>query len=57
MEIYHDDSDRVRGGWNGFQRKTRVLLREPEVCQGCGRIFISLYPLKACVDHEGLEEL
>ncbi len=39
-----------------FGRK-RVLLREPERCLECGRVFISLYPLGRCTDHDGLEEI
>ncbi len=37
--------------------KARVLLREPESCWECGRIYISLYPLKHCDDHEDLDRL
>ncbi len=37
--------------------KTRVLLREPESCAECGMVFISLYALKKCADHYGLDEL
>ena len=33
-----------------------VLLREPEQCKECGKVFISLYELRCCTDHEGLEE-
>ncbi len=40
-----------------FGRKQRVLLREPEVCEECNRVFLSLYSLRACEDHEGLEEV
>ena len=35
----------------------RVLLREPEVCRMCGLVFLSMYTLKSCVDHQGLEPL
>ncbi len=38
-------------------RSSRVLLREPERCAECNKVFISLYPLRACADHEGLEEI
>jgi len=45
--------------WGMFRQKvnTRVLLREPERCPECNRVFISLYPLRACQDHHGLDEL
>lgn len=39
-----------------FGRK-RVLLRGPEKCLECGRVYISLYPLGRCLDHDGLEEI
>jgi len=35
----------------------RVLLREPEVCAECNRVFVSLYPIRSCADHQGLEEI
>ncbi len=37
--------------------RERVLLREPEMCRECLRTFLSLYPLKRCADHDGLEEI
>lgn len=39
------------------RNKDRVLLREPERCMECGSVFISLYPLKKCEDHTGLDVL
>ena len=30
----------------------RVLLREPERCPECNRIFLSLYGLRGCNDHD-----
>jgi len=51
----------VSGGLDWFKRRQlgnkRVLLREPERCLECGRVFISLYPLGRCCDHDGLEEI
>lgn len=46
----------VRGAI-GFGRKRGVLLREPEKCAECNRIFVSLYSLRECSDHEGLDEI
>ena len=37
--------------------RNKVLLREPERCWECARVYISLYPLKLCLDHDGLEEI
>lgn len=37
--------------------KSCVLLREPERCLECAKVYISLYPLKSCRDHEGLDEI
>ncbi len=49
------------GGLNWFRnrrlRRTRVLLREPERCLECGHVYISLYPLSKCIDHDGLERI
>jgi len=49
------------GGLHWFRQRqfgrNRVLLREPERCFECGSVYISLYPLSRCVDHEGLEEI
>ncbi len=46
-----DVAGNYRGGGN------RVLLREPEMCKECNRVFISLYELRDCNDHDGLEEI
>ncbi len=48
-----------RDDWSRFGSpgRERVLLRGPEVCAECGATFISLYPLKFCSDHDGLDEL
>ncbi len=35
----------------------KVLLREPETCAECRGVFLSLYALRCCDDHEGLDEL
>jgi len=35
----------------------RVLLREPEVCPICRGVFLSLYPLKGCYEHDGLDDI
>lgn len=52
--------------YSGFARRKnaasstngrRVLLREPESCPECNAVFISLYALKRCSDHYGLDEL
>ncbi len=42
-----------------FRRPTgrRVLLREPEVCAECNKVFVSLYPIRSCADHQGLEQI
>lgn len=43
----------------GYTRgaRSKVLLREPERCMECNRVFVSLYALKSCKDHEGLDEI
>lgn len=33
----------------------KVLLREPEKCGQCNKVYLSLYPLRVCEDHAGLE--
>ncbi len=38
--------------WGG----KRVLLREPEKCLACEGEFLSLYPLKDCIEHAGLDK-
>lgn len=45
------------GKWTGGGRGRRVLLREPERCAECNRVYISLYPLRRCEEHEGLDEV
>ncbi|MBI5903715.1 MAG: hypothetical protein HZB84_09575 [Deltaproteobacteria bacterium] len=45
----------MAGSYRGI--RNRVLLREPERCKECNRVFISLYELKDCNDHDGLEEI
>jgi hypothetical protein len=35
----------------------RVLLREPEVCAECNKVFVSLYAIRSCADHQGLEQV
>ncbi len=46
--------------WSGKKTssgKKRVLLREPEVCLECNRVFLALYAIRSCRDHEGLDEI
>ncbi len=45
--------------FNDTYRKLQngVLLREPEVCRMCGLVFLSMYALKSCADHQGLEPI
>ena len=44
--------------WPGHTAaRTKVLLHEPEVCRECGEVFQSLYPLRCCKDHEGLDRV
>ena len=45
--------------FNEFMKKKDddVLLRGPEPCKKCKRVFMSLYPLAKCCDHEGLEAI
>lgn len=47
-----DDSFRYRP-----RVSEKVLLREPERCSQCFKVFVSLYPLATCVDHEGLDSV
>lgn len=46
------------GNWAGYRKKTvnTVLLREPERCMECNKVYLSLYPLRSCKDHEGLDK-
>jgi len=43
----------------GYYRpsRPRVLLREPEVCMECNKVYLALYSLRCCGDHEGLEKI
>lgn len=55
-------SGKTGSGFEGagryFRRPAgRVLLREPEVCAECNKVFISLYAIRSCADHQGLEEI
>lgn len=47
------------GNWWNANRvgARRVLLREPEMCAECGGVFLSLYPLRSCFDHDGLDKI
>ncbi|MBI5885378.1 MAG: hypothetical protein HZB85_02205 [Deltaproteobacteria bacterium] len=44
------------GSRRGFGR-ARVLLREPERCGQCNKVFLGLYPIRTCAEHEGLDEI
>lgn len=37
-------------------RPGHVLIREPESCRECGNVFLALYVLRSCIDHEGLDQ-
>jgi hypothetical protein len=50
-----DFGKKLNSGLHGRKSGSRVLLREPERCLECGKVFLSLYALKSCGDHEGLE--
>lgn len=43
------------GGYRNVGGK--VLLHEPEQCMECSKSFLSLYPIKNCGDHDGLDSL
>jgi hypothetical protein len=45
-------SDEINPG----QSNIKVLLREPFACKECGQKYLSLYALKKCEWHAGLEE-
>lgn len=61
METVTNQSGAVseKSDWFKYRsrNKDRVLLREPERCLECASVFISLYPLKRCEDHRGLDVL
>ncbi len=46
-------------GFGGAFCKGRrgVLLREPERCPECNKVYLSLYALGECADHDGLDQL
>lgn len=37
--------------------RPRVLLREPERCIECNKVFLGLYQIKTCAEHYGLDEI
>ena len=37
------------------KRKEGMLPHDAETCCECGKVYLSLYPLRMCGDHEGLE--
>ena len=48
----------IGGVWNwGPVATDDILLREPETCGECGRVFASLYPIHKCFEHIDLEKL
>lgn len=59
MMLTADSRRTVKGNSNGSFRKprSRVLLREPEMCPECSRVYLSLYPIRSCPEHEGLDEV
>lgn len=61
MEIDFNAMDYGLGGESkGFRRtsgRSRVLLHEPERCAQCNGVYLSLYPLRSCLDHDGLDEI
>jgi len=42
---------------NRGNKRGRILLREPELCLECNRVFLSLYSIRSCNDHDGLDEI
>ncbi|MCR4286676.1 MAG: hypothetical protein NUW09_01550 [Deltaproteobacteria bacterium] len=54
-----DDVSASRAGcdWFGCARRSKVLLREPERCRECGDVYVSLYSLRQCVDHDSTDRL
>jgi hypothetical protein len=58
MDDYPDSAGMLNSGYfTNRGRRRKVLLREPERCQECNGVYLSLYPLRECADHEGLERL
>jgi len=37
--------------------RSRVLLREPEMCAECGKVYVSLYQINSCSEHDGLDRV
>lgn len=42
---------------SSIKRTEKILLRGPEPCKQCGEYYKSLYIIRLCMDHEGLEGL
>lgn len=51
------ESGKERGAQRTGFGRSRVLLREPERCAQCNRVFLGLYPIRMCAEHEGLDEI
>ncbi|MBI5237780.1 MAG: hypothetical protein HY887_05085 [Deltaproteobacteria bacterium] len=43
--------------WFGCARQSKVLLRAPERCRECGEVYVSLYSLSRCADHDSMEKI
>ena len=54
-----DDVSAGKAGcdWFGCGKQSKVLLREPERCRECGEVYVSLYSLRQCVDHDSMEKI
>ena len=46
-----------KGEFGKFMTGEDILLRAPEKCKRCGKVFMSLYPLERCGDHDALEAI
>ncbi|MBI5971424.1 MAG: hypothetical protein HY884_09760 [Deltaproteobacteria bacterium] len=49
------DGGRFVSGVDNPGKRGKVLLREPERCAECNKVFLSLYPLNDCSEHEDLD--
>ncbi len=53
-EVFAGEAGR---NWLGRAMRGKVLLREPERCMECGEVYVSLYPLRQCADHDSMEKI
>ena len=57
MGVYQEGDVFAGADWFGWTKRSKVLLRKPERCRECNEVYVSLYSLRRCAEHDSTEKI